>query len=209
MAQEQRRDADERDAAQREIDLESRESGVRLSEDRLARELAELVARAGRADQRDRLADARDLAADQRQSALDRRQVALDDLDRVLVAREAALDWPWLDQREIDLEGRDSQACLHEQDITARETALRTTEELSGRLRRGSEWHFEVAQRRERLALLREAAAILRQTALDEREQAADHREHLADLRQDRQDRQQAQLDQLVAQPKQQSDDAS
>jgi uncharacterized protein (DUF3084 family) len=131
MAQEQRRDADERDAAQREIDLESRESDVRLSEDRLADERHDLTARARRAHQRDRVADVRDRAADQRQVALDRREAALDDRDRLLVTREAALDPPWLDQREIDLEGLLSQARLHEEAITARETALRRREELA------------------------------------------------------------------------------
>jgi hypothetical protein len=127
----QRRDADERDAAQREIDLESRESGFRLGEDRVADQWDDLAARARRADQRDRFADARDLAAAQRQTALDRREGALDDRDRLLVAREATVDVPWLDQREIDLEGRDSRARLQEQAITAREKALRSRESLA------------------------------------------------------------------------------
>jgi hypothetical protein len=205
VAQEQqRRGADERDAAQREIDLESRETAARLSEEHLADELSELVARGRRVDQRDRLADERDLAADERQTALDRREVALDDRDRLLVAGEAAVDWPWLDQREIDLEGRDSRAQLEEQAVTARETVLRSTEELADRFRDACALHLEVAQRREQLALLRETAAGLRQLALDEREQAAGRREHLADLRQARQDLQQGQLDELAARLKQQ-----
>jgi hypothetical protein len=63
-------------------------------------------------------------------------------------ARDAALD-RGLDEREIDLEGRESRAGLHEEAIRAREAALKISEGLANRLRRSSELQFEVAQRRE------------------------------------------------------------
>jgi hypothetical protein len=185
---------DERGHGQWEIDLECRESQVRLRQGRLDVESDGLAARERRAGQRERFANARDLAADRRDRALDRREVEADDRDRRVAAREAAVDQGWLDQREIDQEGQDTLARVREEAMTAREAALQTREDVAEELRRAGELRLELVDRKEQVAAGREAAADLRERGHREREQAADLSRRRADLRRAGQDRAGGQL---------------
>jgi hypothetical protein len=121
------------------------------------------------------------------------------DADQRPAAREAAVDRPWLEQREADLGHRESSAVLGEQSTTAREAALRVGEAVTLELQRANRLRLEMAEHREIAATLRERALRLRERAADERERAADRREHLADERQATQDRQQSEFDQRAA----------
>jgi hypothetical protein len=121
------------------------------------------------------------------------------DADQRPAAREAAVDRPWLEQPEVDLEHRESDALLPEQSITAREAARRVGEEVTRELQRADRLRLEMAEHREIAATLRERALRLRERAADERERAADRREHPADERQSTQDRRQSEFDERAA----------
>jgi GAF domain-containing protein len=150
---------DERGDGQREIDLECRESHVRLRQDRLDVESDGLAARERRAGQRERFADVRDLAADLRHRALDRREIDADDRDRRIAAREAAVDQAWLDQREIDQEGQDTLAQVREEAMTAREASLQTREDAAEDLRRAGQLRLERVDSKEQVAAGRQGQA--------------------------------------------------
>lgn len=111
---------------QREIDAETRESEADLVEqglealrrrldrrDDLVEERERMAGeRASAADEREAGQDRRDALADRREDLADVRQRRADDRERLADEREAGLERSWLDQREIDIEIRDSQARL-------------------------------------------------------------------------------------------------
>jgi ribosomal-protein-alanine N-acetyltransferase len=111
---------------QREIDAETRESEADLVEQGLEALRRRLDRRDDLVEQRERTAgerasaaderaagqDRRDALADRREDLADARQRRADDRERLADERDAGLERSWLDQREIDLEIRDTEARL-------------------------------------------------------------------------------------------------
>jgi hypothetical protein len=116
-----RRDEEQNDDAQREIDAEMRLS--RIARDRQADE------RAFRAEQRERRIDEREAAVDERHRWIDGRQDVADERDRAADRRERALEWREAEAVDREHQESDERERRDQQREIDAET-LRTTSRL-------------------------------------------------------------------------------